>query len=111
MFIMRRRLHVILVALMFVAASVSVSGYARGWEPVRTDVSGLNSVAKDNDVVIKVAPGQVVVSSSQQIQIKIFTILGQVVSNETLPAGVNRLSLSHGVYIVKVGDLTCKIAV
>lgn len=84
---------------------------AKGWEIVRTDISGLNAVARDNDVEVKVAPGHLVVSSTQQLQIKVFTILGQLVSNETLPAGVNRLSLSHGVYIVKVGDLTCKIAV
>ncbi|MCM1490360.1 MAG: T9SS type A sorting domain-containing protein [Muribaculum sp.] len=108
---MRRRIHVILATLMLAVSIVVIPGYAKGWEPVRTDVSQLSSVAKDDDIVIRVAPGQVVVSSSQQIQIKIFTILGQVVSNETLPAGVNRLSLSHGVYIVKVGDLTCKIAV
>lgn len=97
------------VAALLVATLTPCLG--KGWEPVRTDVSQLNSVAQDDDIVVRVAPGQVVVSSSQQVQIKIFTILGQMVSNETLPAGVNRLSLSHGVYIVKVGDLTCKIAV
>ena len=84
---------------------------AKGWEALRADVSGLNSVAHDNDVEIRVAPGHVVVVASQSVQIKVFTILGQVVSSETLPAGTSRLQLSHGVYIVKVGDLTCKIAV
>lgn len=94
-----------------VAASCPFPSLAKGWETVRTDVSALNSVARDNDVEIKVSPGYVVVVSTQPVQIKIFTILGQVVSNENLPAGVNRLPLSHGVYIVKVGDITCKIAV
>lgn len=78
---------------------------------MRADVSGLSSVARDNDVEIRVSPGHVVVIASQPVQIKVFTILGQVVSNESLPAGTSRLPLSHGVYIVKVGDLTCKIAV
>ena len=108
---MRRRIMTLTTAMVLCMATVIIPANAKGWEPVRSDVSGLNSVAHDNDVVVKVAPGQVVVSSSQQIQIKIFTILGQLVSNETLPAGVNKLTLSHGVYIVKVGDLTCKIAV
>ncbi len=109
---MIRRLRVFMasVAIMAVALSPALCD-AKGWEPVRADVSGLNSVAQDEDVEIRVSPGHVVVVAAQQVQIKVFTILGQVVSSETLPAGTSRLPLSHGVYIVKVGDLTCKIAV
>ncbi|MDE5871552.1 MAG: T9SS type A sorting domain-containing protein [Muribaculaceae bacterium] len=109
---MIRRLRVLTtIALLLVAVAVPSLSYSKGWEAVRADVSGLNSVAHDNDVEIRVSPGHVVVVASQPVQIKVFTILGQVVSSETLPAGTSRLPLSHGVYIVKVGDLTCKIAV
>lgn len=109
---MRRRLcSIFALATLSLAIMLPASSFAKGWEPVHTDVSGLNSVAHDNEVEIRVAPGHVVVEASLQVQIKVFTILGQVVSNETLQAGVSRLPLSHGVYIVKVGDLTCKIAV
>lgn len=109
---MNRRLRVFLSAVILsITVLVPTLSFAKGWESVRADVSGLNSVARDNDVEIRVSPGYVVVVASQSVQIKVFTILGQVVSGETLPAGVSRLPLSHGVYIVKVGDLTCKIAV
>ncbi|MBD5262059.1 MAG: T9SS type A sorting domain-containing protein [Bacteroides sp.] len=109
---MTRRLRAYLRAMALMALCLSPSLCdAKGWEAVRVDVSGLNSVAHDEGVEIRVAPGHVVVVASQQVQIKVFTILGQVVSDETLPAGTSRLPLSHGVYIVKVGDLTCKIAV
>lgn len=109
---MKRRLcRVVAVVMASIAVMMPLSSFAKGWEPVRTDVSGLNSVARDNDVEIRVSPGHVVVVASQSVQIKVFTILGQVVSSETLPAGTSRLPLSHGVYIVKIGDLTCKIAV
>ena len=107
-----RSLRVFVAVAALLAAAICPSlCEAKGWEAVRADVSGLNSVAHDNDVEIRVSPGHVVVVASQSVQIKVFTILGQVVSSETLPAGTNRLQLSHGVYIVKVGDLTCKIAV
>ena len=99
------------VAVLAVASLAATLCEAKGWEAVRADVSGLSSVAHDEEVEIRVAPGHVVVVASQQVQIKVFTILGQVVSSETLPAGTSRLPLSHGVYIVKVGDITCKIAV
>lgn len=105
----QRWLMVLMGGAGIMVASLGVT--AKGWEPVRTDVSGLTAVASDGDLEVRVVSGHVVISTSQQVQIKIFTILGQVVSNETIPAGVSRLSLSHGVYIVKVGDLTCKIAV
>ena len=109
---MKRRLRVFLAgAAMLAAALCPALCQAKGWEAVRADVSGLSSVAHDSDVEIRVSPGHVVVVASQSVQIKVFTILGQVVSSETLPAGTSRLQLSHGVYIVKVGDLTCKIAV
>lgn len=104
-----RRLLIVLAVVIAVVAPLS--SFAKGWEQVRSDVSGLNSVARANDVEIRVSPGHVVVVASQSVQIKVFTILGQLVSNETIPAGISRFPLSHGVYIVKVGDLTCKIAV
>ena len=109
---MKRRLRAFLTAMAVIGLSLcpSLCG-AKGWEIVRVDVSGLNSVAHDEGVEIRVSPGHVVVVTSQSVQIKVFTILGQVVSSETLPAGTSRLPLSHGVYIVKVGDLTCKVAV
>ena len=108
---MLRRLCVLLAVVALSVSPVSFLSFGKGWEPVRTDVSGLSSVARDNDVEIRVSPGHVVVVSSAPAQIKVFTILGQVVSDESVPAGINRLPLSHGVYIVKVGDLTCKVAV
>ena len=107
----RRLCSILAIVVVAIAALLPFPSFAKGWEAVRTDVSGLSSVAHDNDVEIRVSPGHVVVVASQPVQIKVFTILGQVVSNESLPAGTSRLPLSHGVYIVKVGDLTCKIAV
>ena len=107
--IRRLRSAVLAVALM-AAAATSASG-AKGWEPVRSDVTALNVAARDAEVEMRVTSGYVVVVASQPTQIKVFTILGQTVSSENIPQGVSRLPLSHGVYIVKVGDLTCKIAV
>lgn len=109
---MFRRLRILMTSAVMAAALFGPSLCdAKGWETVRADVSGLTSVARDDDVEIRVSPGNVVVVTAQPVQIKVFTILGQVVSSETLPAGTSRLPLSHGVYIVKVADLTCKIAV
>ncbi len=83
---------------------------ARMWEPVKTEYPDSKSIAKDTDVEIKVGQGHLVVIANRQVNIKVFSILGQLISSENLPAGTHRLAGNpHGVYIVKAGDLTCKV--
>ncbi len=96
---------------MIAASSIcSAAGVSR-WEPVKTEIREAKTVAKEADVEILTVPGYIIVNSGRQIDITVFTILGRVVSTETLPSGSSKLSVgAHGVYIVKVGELTCKIA-
>ncbi len=69
-------------------------------------------MARDTDLEIRTSSGIIIVSANHPVQIKVFTILGRLVNSETLSAGKSQLQLpAHGVYIVKVGDLTCKVAV
>lgn len=81
------------------------------WEQLKTEVSGSKSVVKEGDIEILTAPSMIIVNSSRPIRIQVFTILGRLVSSETLPSGISRLSVpTHGVYIIKTGELTCKVA-
>lgn len=103
--------------LLVAVACIALAGTARaagvGWEQIRTEQSsGAKSVMRDTDLEIKASPLTIVVSNSKQSSIKVFTILGRLVSSETLPPGTSRLQLpAHGVYIIKVGDMTCKVAI
>lgn len=104
------RIASLLLACCLLASSLPA--YARGWEPVRTESTAAKTVARDSDIEIKSAPGQVQITCNHASQVKIFTILGRLVSSDTIPAGTSRFLLpAHGVYIVKIGDLTCKVAV
>lgn len=86
-------------------------GYARAWETVKAERTDTRRVAKESDVEIKTAKGTLIVTASKPIQIKVFTILGQLVSSETVQPGTSQLQLgAHGVYIVKTGELTVKVA-
>ncbi|MDE5645726.1 MAG: T9SS type A sorting domain-containing protein [Muribaculaceae bacterium] len=94
------------------AAALPVHAAPKGWEPVKTEKSDAKQVAKDTDLEIKTSSGIIIVNANHPVQIKVFTILGRLVNSETLSAGKSQLQLpAHGVYIVKVGDLTCKVAV
>ena len=81
------------------------------WETPKTERHDARVVVKDSDTEIRAARGVIIVTSSRPVQIKVYSILGQLVSRENLPAGTSQLNVpSHGVYIIKTGDLTCKVA-
>lgn len=112
---MRIRLKTYLgAALLLAASSAALPAVAapKGWEQVKTERADAKAVVRETDIEIKAASGLIIVNANHPVQIKIFTILGRLVNSETLPAGRSQLQLpAHGVYIVKVGDLTCKVAV
>ncbi len=86
---------------------------ARGWELTRIDqMSEGRVVVKQTDIEIRTSRGMIMISTNHPIQIKVYSILGQLVTQANVPAGTSRLTVAaHGVYIVKVGDITCKVAV
>ncbi len=110
---MRKLTKYTLTVMVCIAMASAANAAPAGWEQVKTEqVANAKSVMKDTELEIKASPGAISVTSTKQVQIKVFTILGRLVSSETLPSGTSRLQLpTHGVYIVKVGDLTCKVAV
>lgn len=106
-----RALISVLVAMAILAGGVSTYAAPRGWEAVKTERPDAKQVAKDSDIEIKAARGIIIVNSNHPVQVKVFTILGQLLSNETLPAGTSQLQVgAHGIYLVKAGDITCKVA-
>ncbi|MBD5268203.1 MAG: T9SS type A sorting domain-containing protein [Bacteroides sp.] len=97
-------------ALMLLSSTPAFAAPAK-WETPKTERTDVKTVVKDSETEIKVARGVIVIQSNRPTQVKVYTILGQLVSRETLPAGQSQLSLStHGVYIIKTPELTCKVA-
>lgn len=105
-------LGIIAGILLMVGTPASASATGKGWEPAKSEYATAKTVIKETEFEIKAMPGVVIVNTNHPVQIKIFTILGRLVNSETLQPGVSRYNLpAHGVYIVKIGDITCKIAV
>ncbi len=93
--------------------SISIPSLAASnkWETPKTERTDAKTIIKDADTEIKAARGVIIIHSSKPTQVKVYTILGQLVNRENLPAGQSQLNLStHGVYIIKTPELTCKIA-
>lgn len=108
---MRKIARTAVIALLSAAAAVMPVAAApvRVWENIEL-------VAADNDTPVRleatVKDGYVYVTLSRRAQIKIFTILGQTVSQAELPAGTSRLRIDgRGIYILKAGDTTMRITI
>ena len=102
----------IIVAFLIIAGSPYVYSHENQWEPIENVGDDAKPVSRQPDVAVFTAPSVIKVSVAKPLKIEIFTILGKLVSTEQLQAGNYEFKMnSHGVYIVKVGDLTCKVAV
>lgn len=84
----------------------------KGWEPTKSVHTEAKSVTKDARIEVLTRPSTIIVNVSQPVKIEVFTILGRLVSSTNLNPGTYEFPVSvHGVYIVKFGETTCKIAV
>lgn len=101
---------------MMVAMAASAAFAARNWEEVNNPPAAVHrqdkvSVEQD-EVDILVYEGSVYITSGKPVQVKVFTILGQIISSETVPAGTHRLKLnSRGIYILRIGTQTRRITI
>lgn len=87
--------------------------YAKTWYTITTEqASDSKVVLRQTDIEVRSSRGAIIVTTNKPVQIKVYSILGQLVAQDTLQAGTFRMGINtHGIYIVKIGDLTCKVAV
>lgn len=101
------------VIALFVLSALLLSGAAPRWEAVDAPGRIFTEQRSDSDrVEVAVREGAIYVSSQHQVSVKVFTILGQLISQETLPVGTHRLQMSaKGIYILKIGTATRRVTI
>lgn len=101
---------ILLASTIFASQSVAQSQ----WRVSSTEtVTSNNPESRLNTESIEIYSknGNIVVKLPQKAQVKVFTILGQLISQAELNAGTSILKInSRGIYIVKVGNVTQKVA-
>lgn len=108
---MNRRFWISLVMAATFAVLSPAIVLAKGWEPLKVEKSEAKHVASDSEIQIRAGGGSLFITTSRHLNIKIFTILGSQIANDTLAPGSYQFTVpAHGVYIIKAGDLTCKVA-
>lgn len=106
-----KRLIFLFIIVCMAGISLCSGAAIKKWEPSKVSVEDAKVISKDTSLEIYSLPSLIVINTSQPVKIEIFTILGRLVSAESLPAGRHEFAVDvHGVYIIKAGDLTCKVA-
>lgn len=109
---MRRILALIVVVVAMMAVTPAVAQQMQ-WREAAHEVQGRSLVDSrvTDGVEIFGSNGVITIRTSRRVQVRVFTILGQSVSVVTLNAGTYDLKVgSRGIYIVKIGNLTQKVA-
>lgn len=100
----------LLCLLIMFAVSVSAIATKPSWE--ETQQSVVTERVEQEQVEIYTRDGYVYINTAQPVTVKIFSILGQLISQENVPAGSFRLRLaSRGIYILKAGTITRRITI
>ena len=108
---LKNRLKSICLAIAIIASAGNFMA-AQSWIPLRTETTATKTIMKDTDTEVLTLPSVIMLNISQTSKVEVFTILGRLLSSETLHPGSYEFQVeAHGIYIVKIGDLTCKVAI
>lgn len=108
------KLRVIISIVVVLLSGSPAAWAARAWESVdRMPGQSLEQVAEESTAdLVSVAGGYVYVAVRQRSDVKLFTILGQLVVQDTLSPGIYRYKLStRGIYLLKLGAVTRRVTV
>ena len=101
-----------LVCLCVGLAGVMMSAGNRSWEEMQQEQSAQVERAEMEQIEVSVKDGYVYINTPRNVTVKIFSILGQLISQEEIPAGTYRMRIaSRGIYILKAGPVTRRITI
>lgn len=85
---------------------------APSWEKVAIRQSEVTEMVDADAVEVSVYDGSIYLTLNSKTEVKVFTILGQLVARQKLEAGTWRMPLSaRGIYILKAGSVTRRITI
>jgi hypothetical protein len=111
---MKKLFTTVLIALASITFASNIYAQSEWRETTTETVPSSNPESRLNTEGIEISSknGNIIVKLPQKAQVKVFTILGQLVSQAELNAGTSMLKInSRGIYIVKVGNVTQKVAI
>ena len=109
---MRRLLAILTLAFVLGLGNTALAEIQ--WHETNRDVQGKtwNDPRTSDGIEIYGSNGTITIVTPKRITVRVYTILGQMVSQSTLQPGTSELRLgSRGIYLVRIGNLTQKVAI
>lgn len=103
-----------LLIILILGLSSLLSGAAARWEAVDAPDRMFTEMRSDPEAQAEMAVREnyIYIATPRSVNVKVFTILGQLISQSTLPAGIHRLPMSaKGIYIIKIGSSTRRVTI
>lgn len=94
----------------YAVSCVYDKGESLACAPVEVSYSSVGGIVSGN-LVIKGAHGCILVNSSELIKAEVFTASGVKIADETCGEGLTRIPAEPGIYMVRTGSETTKVAV
>lgn len=92
-------LRKLILSIIVMASVLSADASVRTWESAERFPVSVEQVAQPDDISVAVYEGYVYVFVRQQTHVKLFTLLGQVIVQDTLALAYIVISLHPGAYI------------
>ena len=103
-----------LLVILILGLSSLLSGAAVRWEAVDAPDRMFTEMRSDPEAQAEMAVREnyIYIATPRSVNVKVFTILGQLISQSTLPAGIHRLPMSaKGIYIIKIESSTRRVTI
>lgn len=107
-----RRLLLILVTITAGLLPAFPQPPDKEWQEAKTINANFKAVSSQPDIDVFSAPNIIMLKVNRSTDVRVFTILGKLLSNQHLEPGIFQLHLeSHGIYLIKTDQSSCKIAI
>lgn len=108
--------HKILWLIVILSCATGTYCYAQShvshWQETKSISGNFKAVSSQPEIEIFSAPNYIILKVNQGVDVRLFTILGKLISSQHLEPGIFQYHLdSHGIYIIKTGETSCKIAI
>ena len=106
-----------IIACLFMSLSLALpvakaQTHVKSWQTAKSISGNFKAVTSQPDIEVFSAPNTIMIKVNQGTEVRLFTILGKLIHAQKLEPGLFEYHVeSHGIYIIKTEDSSCKIAI
>lgn len=98
------------VALAFPVALAQ--NHQKEWHEAKTINGNFKAISSQPDIDVFSSPNIIMIKVNRETEVRLFTILGKLIIAQKLSPGIFEYHIdTHGIFIIKTDDSSCKIAV